>query len=169
MDNSTLKKYKQLRRTGWPATCALRNARTIVEWDHADGYTVAAYEAPCEPDQYGHPGRVRLVERPDDMGYDASFVDTWDETEAKKEKIKTAIYERCNRDGVWGYVAEVWDGAQWVDADSIWGFIGTDFEGSGYDTDLMRAALDALGEYLIAAAREIEGTRPDMYVGASHG
>ena len=44
-----------------------------------------------------------------------------------------------------------------------WGFIGDDWEGSGYDEDAMRAAIDGYNEHLATLARAIEASRPDMY------
>lgn len=54
---------------------------------------------------------------------------------------------RVERDGVWGYRAMVRDSAgHWDEVDAIWGFVGDDFKGSGYDVDLMNAAMSALEE-----------------------
>ena len=50
--------------------------------------------------------------------------------------------DRIERDGVWGYIAEHWNGREWVEDESIWGMVGDDFDGSDYDLDLMRAAID---------------------------
>jgi outer membrane murein-binding lipoprotein Lpp len=41
--------------------------------------------------------------------------------------------------------------------------LGDDWQGSGYDIDLMSSALDALAAHNAQLAREIESTRPDLY------
>ena len=48
-----------------------------------------------------------------------------------------------NREGVWGIVGEYFDGERWRHADSCFGFVGDDWKNSGYDTDIMRATVDA--------------------------
>ncbi len=48
---------------------------------------------------------------------------------------------RVNSSGVWLYVAEYWNGREWLHGDCIGGFIGYDFFGSGYESDLMKSAL----------------------------
>lgn len=79
------------------------------------------------------------------------------------EREREAYIDRINRDGVWGYVSQWYDGEEWHDVGSIWGFVGDDFTGSGYDHDLMEAALDALDAHTSRQARAIEGGRPDLY------
>jgi len=48
--------------------------------------------------------------------------------------------DRANREGCWGVVAKAYGET----VDSVWGFIGDDWKDSGYDVDLMRAALRAV-------------------------
>lgn len=63
---------------------------------------------------------------------------------AKEER---EFHERVERDGVWGYRAMVRDRAgHWDEVDAIWGFVDDDFKGSGYDVNLMNAAMSALAE-----------------------
>lgn len=82
---------------------------------------------------------VRIRFEPDELA-DLSYLD-----QDEFSDIRDDEYDRANRDGCWGAIAEYWNevGAEWMHADSIWGFIGDDFEGSGYDDDLKRAALEA--------------------------
>lgn len=137
-------------------------------WQDADGYCAAMYET-SETWEPGEP-RVRIVEHPDATAdLDNLLGDCFEprhHPEIKPEILereRQAEIDRIERDGVWGYVAEYWDGDQWEHADSIWGFIGGDFDSSGYDTDLMESALDALDACLVAQARALEASRPDMY------
>jgi hypothetical protein len=60
-------------------------------------------------------------------------------------KHKCDEARRCEREGVYGLVGQARDShGQWHTADGCWGFVGDDWRGSGYDTDIMRAALDLL-------------------------
>lgn len=146
------------------ARMAIRAEAIKAAWDAAGGELLAQYDATNEP------GTVRIIELPDES---ASFDDLEGDTYNPKAnpEIKAAILERerqaeidrANRDGVWGYVAQHWNGSAWQDDDSIWGFIGDDFKGSGYMEDLMQSSLDGRQASLDAAARAMEAERPDMY------
>ena len=151
----------------------LADQKTRQAWDDADGYVCAMYEAPNHPDDHAYDtGHVRIVEHPDEIcRVEDLFGDTYtpechpeiDPEIIERERQEEV--ERAERDGVWGYVAEYWNGDQWEHADSIWGFISDDFKNSGYDTDLMQAALDSLATHHESMARNLEATRPDMYEG----
>jgi hypothetical protein len=111
--------YVRLRRLGWAASQAYDAAKVRDQTDRAasDG------------------GPVRMRIEPDSEPYE--YGDCSD-TE------RHAIDRRIAMDGVWGIIGEVWDGHEWQHVDSCWGFIGDDWRNSGYDTDIMRATLDAL-------------------------
>lgn len=78
--------------------------------------------------------RWRIV--PDDVPYDASYIDTWDDLDAdQKEEEKRLILAQSWREGVWGYEVEVLKNVkckhcdevthqQWEHHDSCWSFIG---------------------------------------------
>lgn len=53
---------------------------------------------------------------------------------------------RYLKEGCYGIITKVFDNkdAMWRIAESIWQFIGRDWEYSGYDTDIKRAAIDML-------------------------
>lgn len=94
-------------------------------------------------------GLARIQQVPDDLqSEDDLFGDTFNpevNPEVKPHimaREKQHELDRVNRDGVWGYVAEVWDGREWQHVDSIFGFIGDDFHGSDADTDLMQACIN---------------------------
>jgi hypothetical protein len=125
----TLIGYQRERANGWNAQQALRNAKVRAEWEKA---------LPC----------VRLRIECDEMPYDDSYIDTWtDQRESEREKSRKALWERIEREGVVGVIGEYFDGDEWVHVDSCWGFVGDDWVHSGYDTDIMRATLDAYTEY----------------------
>ena len=164
-----------------PASSALIQARYDVAnnatrqvWDDANGYVCPMYDAKDDPEEntYGQ-GLVRIVEHPDEFCSDIDDLLGDSFTPRHNPDIKPEILERerqeqiarVERDGIWGYVAEFWDGSAWEHADSIWGFISDDFASSGYEPDLMQSALDALNAGQESAARELEATRPDMYEG----
>ena len=154
------------------ARYALNAEATRAAWNAEDGYTCASYEAPRDPES-GHAcdcGHVRIVEHPDEyVDLDDLLGESYDPNvnpDIKPEILERERQdeiERINRDGVWGYTAEYWNGATWEHADSICGFVGNDFTKSGYNTDLMQSALDALNRCRERQARELEATRPDMY------
>ncbi|MEN6534494.1 MAG: hypothetical protein ABFD89_12575 [Bryobacteraceae bacterium] len=70
------------------------------------------------------------------------------------EQEKQHEIDRINRDGVWGVIGEYkaavcpacGRGGNWEHADSCWGFIGNDWEGSGYDLDIMEETLAQLAQ-----------------------
>ncbi len=68
--------------------------------------------------------------------YDDSYID---DPQEKKE-----IRKRVESEGVWG-IRSYWrlseEDEEWEEADATWGFINNDWEDSGYDTDLMAAAM----------------------------
>ena len=67
---------------------------------------------------------------------------------AKQER---EFERRVKQEGVWGAVARVNPGYEmhsWEDVDSVWGFVGDDFWGSGYEHDLMWAAIDAFARHV---------------------
>ena len=57
------------------------------------------------------------------------------------ERERQHEIDRAYREGVWGHIAEAWNGRDWVELDSIFGFIDDDFERSGYDKDLMNSCI----------------------------
>lgn len=111
----------------------------------------------------------------DDLAGDTFDVDAHRDTVPGGERAIVAqgkAYKaRIEQEGVWGIVGEyrlsvpdagerftVYCGAcdrgepcadHWPEsADSCWGFVGTDYESSGYDLDIMGATIDALREAL---------------------
>lgn len=111
----------RLRRLGWPMSTA---------WDAAlvrDRFTDLENEE-----------RVRLrVESDETYCYEDS--DDPDATPAQRAEM----HDRIDRDGAWGLIGEYRQGDEWIVADSVWGFVGNDYEDSLYDTDIMRATIEA--------------------------
>lgn len=137
-----------------PAAHAFTEARTRLRWADAGGYEALAWEAE-RTDLDDDAPTVRLLLKPDQDSDPTDF----DGTDEDHEEAA----QRASRDGMWGVVAQHWTGGAWEEVDSVWGFIGDDWQGSGYDIDLMRAALDAHAAHLAAAARCMEAARPDLY------
>jgi len=55
---------------------------------------------------------------------------------------------RISKSGVWTMIAQYWTGREWewlegVNHNTISGFVGNDFFGSGYEWQVMEAAMDA--------------------------
>lgn len=155
--------YRQQRAIGWPARQALSNAKTHEAWDELDGEIVNEFVS-------DEPGTVRLKIVAEQEIYDDSFIDTWDDslttvgyTQMTKEQYRSWLHDKIERDGVWGMIGEFWNGQEWEHADSCFGFIGEEWRNSGYDSDIMQAAIDAYNATLTAQARQFETERPDMY------
>lgn len=140
-----LRLYLRERALGFPAACALSNARTRMEWEL---HEVAQYSSrePISPKR----GNVRLRIVPDDI---CSLEDLEGDLfnpranpgipDSRLQRDREVFIAKVNREGVWGIVGEYFDGEAWQHADSCFGFIGDDWKHSGYDTDIMRVTLDA--------------------------
>jgi len=79
---------------------------------------------------------------PDEVEYDDSYIDTWDETPEHKAQAKRELWARIEREGVWGLVGEVKCQAcgAWEIVHAVGGFVGDDWKDSGYDSDTRDAA-----------------------------
>lgn len=134
--------YMRQRKLGNPAKWALHHARA------RDAFT-----------DLENAGLARLETKPDDCP-DLSYLE-----QNCFADVRDAEYDRANRDGVWGLVAEVFDPetGDWQEVDSVWGFTGDDWRDSGYDADMMRACIDWHDERMTRVARDMELSRPDMY------
>lgn len=71
--------------------------------------------------------------------------------------------DMLERDGVWNYSGEVFDGEDWQHIDGIGWIEGDSFESSGYAHDIRLACLGAREGMLEEDAHAIEASRPDMY------
>jgi hypothetical protein len=120
-----ISEYIRLRSAGWRAREAFRAAKTAVR------FAALARE-----------GRVRLAAEPDGTPYDDSYIDTWHVSAKEREKVRAETWRRIESEGVWGIVvyATVEGGREEL-IDSVWGFVGDDWRDSGYDEDLMDAAI----------------------------
>ena len=169
----TFAQYMESRKKRWILTALdallsakydLYRAALLNEWTEAGGEIVDEYAA--KDDWESGDSRVRIVAMPDhDICMDdlkGDFYDPRNNPDINANKLareEKEFEERVASEGVWGFRAEYWNGAEWIETDSIWGFVGDDFVDSGYDVDMMRGALDALAECIAA----IEAARPDMY------
>jgi hypothetical protein len=123
--------YRRRRAAGWTAKQA---------WDAA--HTAVAFEAEAEA------GRVRFrVLRDEDPDPDP-FAGARGLRPSEERREHERIVRMAGDWGVWGIVSEVKCPCcgRWVTVDSVWGFLGNDWRDSAYDTDVMQAALDKLGE-----------------------
>ena len=131
----TLEKlYSVQRSIGWRAQSALRNAKTLWEWDALNGWIASNDDAQREPRIGWNEGVVRLITLWD-KNPDTSF---WTKEE----------YKLAESDGCFGLVGQFWDGDDWQDVDSCWGFIGEQWLNSGYDTDIMSATIEAYRKHV---------------------
>jgi len=176
----TFAQYKEARkRPGIPnARAALHNAKYSLyraelrrRWDDAGGDIIDEHHASGEW-ECGD-ARVRIVAMPDhfcdmdDLKGDCFNPDVNGNINRNRlAREEREFEERVASEGVWGFRAEYWNGAEWVETDSIFGFVGDDFIGSGYDDDLIESALDGLAQCQAIEARAIEAMRPDMYLTA---
>ena len=140
-----LRLYRRERARGFSAQWALSNARTRVEWAK---YEVAEYSSgePIDPQR----GNVRLRAVSDeacsigDLEGDCFNPKANPDIPASRlERDRKEFIAKVNQEGVSGIVGEYFDGEVWQHADSCFGFVGDDWKHSGYDTDIMRATLDA--------------------------
>lgn len=98
--------------------------------------------------EYESAGLVRLNVIPDEYEELENLLgDTFDPdanpdiNPRKLEQQRKAEIERINRLGVYGIQSEYMRDGEWITADSCWGFIGDDWKESGYDLDVMHAAI----------------------------
>lgn len=173
----TFEQYKEARgRRGIPtARAALHNAKyslyraaLLNRWNDEGGDIVYQYDA-IDEWECGD-SRVRIVAVPDDCCHmddlkgDCFNPDVNNNINPNRlAREEREFEERVAREGVWGFRAEYWNGAEWIETDSIFGFVGDDFIGSNYDDDLIESALAGLSECQSIEARSIEATRPDLY------
>jgi hypothetical protein len=137
------REYEKYRAKGWRAAEAMRHARLYYAfWRREAG----------EHDKPDTTHCVRLRAVPHDASdFDDLCGDCFnpevnrDIPRERIERERAEFLARCNREGVWGLVAEYFDEVdrEWKHADSCFGFLGDDLEGNGYDDDLKKSALDA--------------------------
>lgn len=127
MNQRGLRDYWRLRKMGWPAKDAIRAARarsTFLELEER--------------------GLVELRAVPEEEQYDASYVDTWDVSETRRAAVKRDIMRRVADEGVYTLCAlsRANEEDEFECVDSCGGFVGEDWRDSGYDVDLMIAAIE---------------------------
>jgi hypothetical protein len=115
-------------------------------------------------------GKIRIAKEEDvfwsidDLAGDMFNPDVNDDiSPAILKKQRRSFVARVNRSGVWGAVAETWNGRAWDDEstghNAIFGFVGNDFVGSGYELQLLEEAL----ERYEAQPLDIDGFVVDPY------
>lgn len=98
-------------------------------------------------------GLVRLREEPDDLPASDVIGDLFGDSTgcpggdrqfaAEKKRLDHQILA----EGTTGILSEFWTGKVWREASAVWGFVGQDWKGSGYDTDLKAEAIESLGVF----------------------
>ena len=118
------------------------------EFYAAGGKIVSEYVARFSRDN-PDPFAMRIVESPDAFAHmgdlKGDLFDPRHNPDISSDELaaEEASFERRVQDqGVWRYLAQIFDGASWLWIDEIGGFVGSDFEGSGYDEDMARALLE---------------------------
>ena len=127
MDKRILAEYSRLRSLGWRAKDAIDAARTLAQFERLEIL-----------------GLVKLAIEPEQEQYDASYVDTWDLSERRREAAKKEIMDRVASEGTYFVMAmaRASESDEFLCVDSCGGFIGDDWIDSGYDVDLRRAAVE---------------------------
>ena len=83
------------------------------------------------------PKSVRLRIVPDEFAdldsllggmFDPEVVGRYPGGARRLEKEKQDYIEKIEQDGVWGIIAEYWNGESWQETDSCWGFVGNDWK-----------------------------------------
>ena len=136
------REYDKLRAKGWHAQQALRAARTEFSWwrreagEHDEPDATHCVRLRCEPDE-----GVSCFE--DLCGDTFNPRANPDIPAARLERGRQEFLEECNRDGVWGVIAQYWDETtqRWETADSLWGLVGNDVTDIDCTEDLKAAAL----------------------------
>jgi hypothetical protein len=127
MNGYVKREYNRLRAKNWRASEALRAARVRDRFEDLE-----------------NEGLVKIESFPEEEPYDDSYIDTWGLSPSRLKKAKEDIARLIERDGCWCYVSffRPDDESEWVRLDSI-GMIEGDIRDTGYDVDLMEAALMA--------------------------
>jgi hypothetical protein len=99
-------------------------------------------------DQLEKLGLVKLTWEFDEVPYDTSFIDTWDDlTREQKDEENMAILAMVRDKGVYGrcpYYRLPWS-TNWESITPVWGLIGED---TSYDNDLKMDTLTTIREQL---------------------
>lgn len=146
---SEYRKFREVYTHRDGAKSALYSARIVVKWrDYEwDG---------CDDDSERIVGECRLRAEADEEPYYAGDMeDGYTNIHGRRvsaEEAQKEISAMLERDGVWGIVAEVWNGKEWEMVDSIWSCAGYSDVLSPYENcyvvDHMAAAMDRADELL---------------------
>lgn len=119
--------YARYRREGQTAQQALRSARVAVRFRELEAK-----------------GRARLVAQPEYEAHDDSYIETWGMGKGHEKAAKKRVHDLIDRKGLWMYTSQVKNRkGEWESVDSIGDVIG-DIKDTGYDIDLMNAAITKL-------------------------
>lgn len=122
--------YEFLRSLGWAAQHAFRCAKVRARFRDLETQ-----------------GKVRLTCEHETEPHDFSYLDTWGLSPKRRESEEKSIRRIIERDGLWCWSAEFFDGVRWRHVISVGDYIGDSFKDSAEDTDLMDHAVDAYEEH----------------------
>ena len=134
--------YRKERARGVLAKWAIMHARTMVRWNELD--------EDCVRLRVEWDGHCSIDDLKGDC-FNPKYVDHISADRLKREEKE--FEERVALEGVFGIIGEYLCPCcgEWANADSCWGFVGDDWQGSGYDHDVMLTAVesydDAAGRY----------------------
>lgn len=112
--------YAQFRTAGYSPVDSWRDAGIVAEF--------RAHE--CGEHDEPEFGDMRIRLEPDGEQYDhGDTLEPFRGSDGRwrtREELERELSELLDRTGVWGSIGEVWDGSEWVQADSCWGHAGYD-------------------------------------------
>ena len=112
--------YAQFRMAGYSPADSWRSAGIVAEF--------RVHE--CGKHDKPEFGDMRIRLEPDDEPYNpGDTLEPFRGSDGRwrtREENERELSELLERTGVWGSIGEVWDGSEWVEADSCWGHAGYD-------------------------------------------
>ncbi len=141
-------------------TDILKGIPTVEYFDYLNkGYSMAdalraarVFNKFCELEQ-GDKVRFQVDEYEGE--YDFSYLDTWGEmTEGMKKVVKRRIANKIKKHGLSRISAHVRTGEEWREVGAMSGFVGDEWKHSGFDINLMQAALYEVEKESIEALKE---------------
>jgi hypothetical protein len=142
------REFRRLRNEGWLFKQALRTAR---DRSRLQGLIDR--------------GLIALAVVPDCEMYDDSYLGTWDMSPRQLEHAKKKLWDRIEREGVWGIVS-LWRARKsdpWEEAGSCWSFVGDGWLGD--ETGVLLEAEQELDGAFADEAESLQGRA--TYAGVS--
>ena len=110
--------YAQFRTAGYSPVESWRSSGIVAE------FRAHEYDENYDPEPH-EIGAMRIRLEPDSEPYDpGDDLEPFRGSDGRwrsREELERELSELLDRTGVWGSIGEVWDGSEWVQADSCWG------------------------------------------------